>query len=147
MAEITPGPLLTGTPAPTPDLTVGDPIVDPLSPLLLSPFPLVRFRGYLTTTGARLTLLTVKAPAGVRIAVRCYGLSCPRKKLARLTRVTRLSAFERPLRAGTRIVVKVTRAGWIGKHSVIVIRKGKAPKRRDRCLFPGAPEPRRCPLP
>ena len=113
---------------------------------LLSPFPLVRIRGYLTSSGARLTLLRVKAPRGVRIKVRCHGSSCPRRKLARMTRLTRLRPYERALRAGTRIVIKVTKPGWIGKHSTILIRDGKAPRRKDRCLYPGDSDPRRCPV-
>jgi hypothetical protein len=89
--------------------------------------------------------LSVRAPRGVTIRVRCRGDGCPRRKLARSTAVTRLRAFERHLRAGIRLEIRVTRSGFIGKHTVIRIRRGKVPWRRDRCLFPGSNVPARCP--
>ena len=36
----------------------------------------------LTRTGARITLLTVRAPKGARITLRCRGTSCPAKRWA-----------------------------------------------------------------
>jgi len=59
--------------------------------------------------------------------------------------VTRVRRFERRLPAGVRLVVRVTRTGWIGKHTVIRIRRGAAPARSDRCLYPGFNDPRPCP--
>jgi hypothetical protein len=115
------------------------------APRMLTPFPTIRIRGRLTPRGARITLLTVTAPRGVRITVRCYGDSCARERWARATQVTRLRRFETRLLAGTRLVIRVTRPGWIGKATTIVIRRGRAPLRRDRCLMPGATRPTRCP--
>jgi hypothetical protein len=114
---------------------------------MISPFPKVRIRGYLTDNGARITLLRVKAPPGVRIRVRCWGEACPQPRFARAARRTRLRTFEGYLEAGTRLRVTVTRDGWIGKHTVIRIRRGKAPARRDRCVLPGATTPIPCPTP
>jgi hypothetical protein len=105
----------------------------------------VRIRGWLTARGAMISRLTVRAPRGATIGVRCFGPGCPRESVARTTRLTRLKAFERRLRAGTRLVIRVTRPGFIGKHSVIRIRRGKAPARRDLCLYPGAKGPAKCP--
>jgi hypothetical protein len=112
---------------------------------MMRPAPVVRIRGWLTSGGAMISRLTVRAPRGAAIAVRCIGRSCPRQSLARTTKLTRLRAFERRLRAGTRLVVRVTRPGFIGKHTVIRIRRGKAPVRRDLCLYPGAGAPVTCP--
>ena len=103
---------------------------------MLSPFPVVRIKGRLPARGARVTLLSVAAPRGATISVSCTGTGCPTSRFARVagTGRTRLGAFERSLRAGTHITVLVSREGYIGKRTVIVIRKGSAPARRDSCL-------------
>ena len=112
---------------------------------MMSPSALVRIRGVMTRNGVRITLLTVRAPKGARITLRCRGRSCPAKRWANTAAVVRVLRFERRLRAGTRLTVTVTKAGRIGKHTLIVIRKNKAPKRSDRCLYPGARKPVACP--
>jgi hypothetical protein len=114
-------------------------------PRLLHPFPTIRIRGRLTKTGARVTLLTVRGPRGVRITARCRGRSCPARRLAVAASVTRLQRFERRLRAGTRLEIKVTKPGYIGKWSIITIRRGRPPARLDRCMYPGGRRPVRCP--
>ena len=112
---------------------------------LMSPAPVVRIRGRLTRSGARITLLTVRAPRGARITVRCLGRGCPARRWAGTASLTRIARFQGAFRAGTRLVVSVTRPGRIGKHTVIAFRRGAAPTRRDRCLMPGARKPVRCP--
>ena len=121
------------------------PVTSQARPRLLDPFPVVRVRGVLTRGGARVTLLTVRGPRDVRIFVRCRRGNCPRRQLAVAATMTRLRVFERALRAGTRLEIKVVRPGWIGKWTVITIRRGAAPRRRDRCLYPGGLRPVRCP--
>jgi hypothetical protein len=39
----------------------------------------------------------------------------------------------------------VTRRGFIGKQTTLLLRRGKPPARKDECLYPGASRPRRCP--
>jgi hypothetical protein len=115
---------------------------------LLAPFPVVRLRGSLTRTGARIDLFTVRVPANVLVSVRCRGSSCPSRRLTRRVstrRTLRLTRFERRLRAGTRLTVKVTGAGRIGKWTTIVIRRGAAPRRSDLCAYPDAGAPAPCP--
>jgi hypothetical protein len=114
------------------------------APKWLRPFPVVRIRGYLLPGGARVTLLTVRAPRLARIAVRCTGSGCPRRRLAMATVLVHLKPYERVLRGNVRLEIQVTRAGYVGKHTVIVLRRGKAPVRKDRCLFPGSSRPRLC---
>jgi hypothetical protein len=113
------------------------------APRLMRPAPIVRIAGALTPRGARVTLLSVRAPRGAKITLRCTG-GCPRRALAVATALTRLRAFERDLNAGTRLVIRVTRPGYVGKHTLIRIRRGKPPSRIDRCLYPGSNTPRRC---
>ena len=131
-----PPPVVTPTPPPpTPAPVASAPAVQEApvvtTPKLMTPAPLVRIRGWLTERGARITMLTVRAPKGVRISVRCSGIGCPRHASAQSANLTRLRAYEGQLRAGAKLVVRVTRAGFIGKHTVIRIRRGKQPLRRD----------------
>jgi hypothetical protein len=112
---------------------------------LLRPFPIVRIKGQLTSTGARVTLLTVRAPRGARIGVRCRGSSCPARRLARTATLTRFRALESDLAAGTRIDVTVTSPQRIGKWTTIRIRLGAPPRRWDRCVLPGGRSPVTCP--
>ena len=104
----------------------------------IRPFPVVRMRGRLTASGARVSLLSVRAPRPAKVTVRCKG-SCPTDRWirsSRKSRLTRVRAFERTLRSGTRITVTVTRHGYIGKRTTFVIRRGQAPLRVDNCLNP-----------
>ena len=119
--------------------------VQKAKPRMMRPVPVVRIRGRTTPGGARITLLTVRAPRGARISLTCRGRSCPVKEWARATKLTRLLRFQRVLAAGTRLTIRVTKPGRIGKYTRIVIRDGLAPQRRDRCLAPGSSKPRRCP--
>jgi hypothetical protein len=128
---------------PAPPVVVTDPV--PTPPRMMRPAPTVRISGRLTRRGAKITRLSVRAPHGARISVRCRGEGCPRRTLARSAAVTRLRSFERNLRAGIRLEIRVRLAGFIGKHTVIRIRRGRSPSRRDRCLFPGLARPARCP--
>ena len=137
-------------PPPPPPLPVVTPPLagqqDTSGPLLLDPFPIVRIRGRLTPNGARVTRLTVRAPSGVRIAVSCRGRSCPARRFARSAGL-RLRRFERVLRAGTRLDITITKPGYVGKWTTIVIRRGAAPRRRDRCVYPGGRDRVQCPAP
>ena len=164
----TPTPAPSPTPTPTPEPPVSDPgptaqTTAPLQPsvpvpqgavlpaaaarpaTMMSPVPVVRIRGRTTPTGARITMLSVRAPKGARISLRCYGRGCPARRWARTASTTRLLRFERVLRAGTKLVIRVTKAGRIGKYTTIVIRKNRVPKRSDRCLYPGRSRPASCP--
>ena len=147
----------TPTPGPTatPSNTATPPAATPaaglqasLPPTLLDPFPIVRIRGVLTSAGARITLFTIRVPSSVSVDVRCRGVSCRQQGFTGRTSdqsLIRLRRFERPLRAGTRLSIKVTQAGRIGKWTTIVIRRGAAPKRSDRCAYPNARVPAPCP--
>lgn len=146
-----PPPAPTPTPTPTPLPTVattfevptpvatGEPLLTdtPSQRRAIKPFPEVRMRGKLTRRGARVTLLTVRAPKSARVVIRCKGRSCPTGRWApakRKKQLTRARTFERSLRAGTRISVTVSRPRYIGKRTIFVIRKGRVPKRVDNCI-------------
>ena len=112
---------------------------------LLTPFPVVRIRGSVTPTGARIALLTVRAPRGSRIEARCRGRSCPaRRVVLRSKRVTRVRALERNFRSGTVIEVLVTRRDRIGKYTRFRVRSGRAPARTDGCATSSSRRRTRC---
>ena len=111
---------------------------------MLRPRPVVRVRGRLTADGANVTLLTVMAPRGVKITVTCRGAGCPVRKMAKATRLTRLSTFQRAYRAGTRITVTVSKSGYASKVTVLRIRRGAPPLRTDGCVYPGHRKLQRC---
>ena len=143
-----PPPAPTPPPLPSPPPVVPDPpAVTPSStPVvkMMRPAPLVRIRGWLTRRGAHISLLTVRAPRGARISVRCSGRGCPRTKPGQASKLTRLRRYEGHLRASARLVIRVTRPGFVGKHTLIRIRRGEQPLRRDRCLYPGTEGPTKC---
>jgi hypothetical protein len=145
----TPTPEATPVPAPAPAVPAPVPTPTPrpaaAPPTLLRPFPVVRIKGVLTGGGARVTLLSVRAPRGSRVTVACEGRDCPVPAFTARGSTVRLRRFERGLRAGTRLEVRVTKRGFIGKSTVIVIRRQAPPKRTDRCLPPGGTRSVRCP--
>ena len=94
------------------------------SPLtLMQPFPIVRFAGSVTSYGAKLKLLTVQAPIGARVQVTCVGRRCKTRPESRIaTSSTKSKAvsgavtlsfarFERALRAGVTLQIRVTMSG------------------------------------
>jgi hypothetical protein len=118
---------------------------------LMQPFPIVRIAGTDTARGAKLTLLTVDAPAGARITVVCHGRGCPAKAASRIAAsagggsvLIEFHRFERALRAGAVIEIRVSESGEIGKYTRFQIRRGKLPERTDSCLSP-ALQPMSCP--
>lgn len=117
---------------------------------MLTPFPIVRIRGVILRGSARLSLLSVKAPAGARVKVTCHGGGCPKKKSVVLRVASgkssvRVRSLERRLRKGAVIEVFVTAPGQIGKYTRFTIRANAAPARRDLCLQPGHSKPVACP--
>ena len=137
----TPTPAPTGRPPGTPPPSTGD--TDDGAAPYLRPFPIVRIKGTLVPGGARINLLKVIAPAGARVDARCRGRRCHVRR--RMSGGGRIRALERFLRARTRITIRVSTPGTIGKYVRVVIRNGSPPKRRDACLLPGATAPATCP--
>jgi hypothetical protein len=114
----------------------------PAAPPPLWPFPVVSVGAYILDHGSRIVLWRVKAPLGAKIEVRCRGPGCPLRR--RSFRPGRIRPLERYFRAGVAITIRVTRPGFIGKYTRVVIRSRKPPRRRDACLFPGDRRPRPC---
>lgn len=147
--------------APAPETPRADPAPPltpaPAKPQLMSPFPLVRISGTLTATGARIRLLTVRAPRGALVRVTVSPACSAKRRAARRCRVLQAAgtvgrrevigfrSVERAYRSGTVIVVRVWSADRIGKYTRFTIVRGKAPRRVDQCLVPAATRGSRCP--
>lgn len=119
------------------------------APKLLLPIPIVRMISQAFTSGTRVSLLTVKAPGGARIGIRCSGGHCPRTnvvhRVGTKTATVHFAMFQRFLRPGTTLAVSVTKKGTIGKYTRFRIRSGHRPQRIDACLKPGSSRPSACP--
>jgi PKD domain len=99
----------------------------------------------------RVKLLRVRAPAGTTVVVSCKGKGCPKKK-KKVTKQgkgapLRFKQFERRFKPGVRIVITVTKPGFLGRHTTYTMRRGAGPKRVDLCLAPGAKKATACPAP
>ena len=141
----TPPPPEGSTPPPANPPTELTGVAPPLR--LMSPFPVVRIAGTVTRYGALISVLSVRAPRGSLLRVRCEGKGCPADSVATTaaTRLVRFRKFERRLRAGIRLKIFVRQTDRIGKYTRFLIRRGAPPKRLDLCLFPGRTSPGRCP--
>ncbi len=122
---------------------------------LIQPFPIVRMAGSFDAAGVKISLLTVQAPVGAKVTVKCHGVGCPTKAEAIVvasgarsklgTVLITLRRFERPLHAGAVLVIEVSDHGEIGKFTRFVIHHGKLPSRQDLCLNPAGTTPIQCP--
>jgi hypothetical protein len=124
----------------------------PLSPgaPLITPFPIVRIRGQIAGGLVSISLLSVQAPRGAKVVIRCRGRGCPRARIiahtASPSRAMRVRAFEATYRPGAQLQVFVSMPGRIGKYVSFVMRRSAAPTRRDLCVGPHrTTSPVRCP--
>jgi hypothetical protein len=133
---------------------VEDVFVSAVKRPLMQPFPVVRIAGSDSRFGARITLLSVQAPVGAHVLVSCSGKGCPRAREARTATAGKKKAsvvvftfkrFERALRAGVRLEVKVYAPGVIGKYTSFRIRRSRLPARVDACLDPQTLKAIACP--
>jgi len=130
-------------PPPAPPGSLPDP-----APALFPLLTVVESGGRLTTAGARLALLSVRAPAGATAALRCRGADCPARTERRaVSGVTRFRRFQRTFRAGTVLELRISKPGAPGKYTRFEVLRGREPARRDRCMMPDTSAPAPCPSP
>jgi hypothetical protein len=120
----------------------------------MQPFPIVRIAGFDTSFGVQLRLLTAQAPVGARVSLICRGRGCPIKQEIRVVASSRgksgvvllaFRRFERALRAGIVLQIRIWKPGQIGKYTSFTIRRRKLPVRVDTCLEPADSKPIACP--
>jgi hypothetical protein len=127
---------------------------------LMSPFPVVRVSGVVKKKGIKLRLLSINAPLGVKVGVRCRGGGCAFRRRSitvkgparptssapsatGLVQIRRLG--RRLLRVGATVQVYVTSPDSFGKYTRLRIRKSRFPARLDSCTQPGIPTAAPCP--
>ena len=92
--------------------------------------------------GAHIDVLSVRAPKGAKIGVRCRGHGCPygrKSTVSKGKKTVDLRKLRRSYRAGAVLEIRITKADTIGKFIRIKIRADRRPSRVDRCLNPGHP--------
>jgi hypothetical protein len=123
---------------------------------MISPLPIVRIAGVETSTGARITLLSVQAPVGATIAVSCRGRGCSAKPQVVGVAAAHAHAgiavvvfrrFERRYAGGSVLWIRVFVRGRLGKYTSFRIRTRKLPIRADACIDPLTDHTIRCPRP
>lgn len=118
---------------------------------LMQPFPVVRIAGSDTSSGARLSIVSVLAPAGSTVSVTCSGHGCHTRRVVRAVPASggvaliSFRTFQTRLGAGARLVIRVWHAGEIGKYTSFTVRSGRLPVRVDSCLSPAGVNPMPCP--
>jgi hypothetical protein len=81
------------------------------------------------------------------VSARCTGRPCGGRRYSRAAkrRTVALAGFVgRPLRRGTVLEIRVTKAGRTGAVKRLAIRRKGAPSLTTRCLPEGARRPGRC---
>jgi PKD domain len=131
------------------------PVAEP--PLtMMEPFPIVRIAGTVTPRGVKLSMLAVQTPVGAQVMVSCRGRGCHVRAERRVATASRRAPgagsvllafrrFERSLRTGVVLEIRVQRPGEIGKYTRFVIRRHGVPARLDLCLASTNPQPIVCP--
>jgi hypothetical protein len=120
-------------------------------PGFLLPFPIVRIVGTIFPNGVKIRRLAVEAPGEARITVTCRRRGCPIRAASRRAPPApgatwiRFRRFERFLRAGLTLEVRVSRGPEIGAYTRFVVRRRKLPLRVDSCLDPAGIKPIVCP--
>jgi large repetitive protein len=92
--------------------------------------------------------LRVRAPAGSKISVRCLGKkNCPKpmSKTSKGSKKLPFKKLQRKFRPKTKLIITVTKSGFIGRQTTFTMRRRKPPLRRDLCLNPGAKTATPCP--
>lgn len=121
---------------------------------VMQPFPVVRILGSDNSRGTKIALLTVAAPLGATVKVKCRGPGCPSSGVSvrtvshvgsDRTGVIAFPRYQRLLRAGAALEISVAKAGEIGKYTRFSVRRGKLPTRVDECLSAAGTSPIVCP--
>jgi hypothetical protein len=121
-------------------------------PGVMAPFPIVRIAGVVFRSAVKLRLLAVKAPRGASIDVSCSSRACPSRLRDRIASASgkggayvRFRRFQRRLRAGVKLEIRVSKDGEIGAYTLFRVRRHRFPVRKDSCLDPSGRRPIACP--
>jgi hypothetical protein len=115
--------------------------------------PLRNFTGVSVNVGSvsfkrytKFVRIVVSAVRGAKIKVECRGKGCPKAVVHNSRgRPIRFKRFERKLRVGTKLMVTISKPGYLTKQWVYTIRSRRPPVRRVVCRPPGSKRGTRCP--
>jgi len=114
--------------------------------VFLAPRVLAKFRVRRGRTRVRMLALR-SLVKGSTVLVRCRGRGCPRRAQSvavRAKKGLRFRRFERSLRTGAVLEVRVTMPGTVGRYVRMRMRRGEQPVRRELCVQDGAKRPGDC---
>jgi hypothetical protein len=120
----------------------------PVPPLQVLPGVEVEARFLLFARNTNVKFLRVRAPAGSRVSVRCVGKkNCPKRltKMSKGPKKLQFKKLQRMFRPRTKLIITVTKGGFIGKQMTYTMRRRKPPMKRTLCLPPGAKKANACP--
>ncbi|HEY4451747.1 MAG TPA: Ig-like domain-containing protein [Solirubrobacteraceae bacterium] len=126
--------------------------VRPLALSMMQPFPIVRITSTASRAGVKLRLLSVSGARGARITVLCKGHGCPVKAQSQLAAFSHSRSafvefrrFERTLKVGLTLEIRVSRAGVVGKYTRLVVMPHGRLRRSDACVSGLLTHPITCP--
>jgi PKD repeat protein len=132
----------------TGQVVIRDRPVAPPPPIPLLSGVVIEGRFLLFRRDTKVKFLRVQAPAGSTISVRCIGKkNCPKRvtKTSKGSKKLGFKKLQRRFRPKTKLIITVTKSGFIGKQTTFTLRRRKPPLRRDLCLNPGAKKATACP--
>jgi PKD repeat protein len=132
----------------TGQVTVNNRPIPPPPPTPLLSGVVIEGRFLLFRRDTKVKSLRVRAPAGSKISVRCLGKkNCPKRmsKTSKGSKKLPFKKLQRRFRPKTKLIITVTKSGFIGRQTTFTMRRRKPPLRRDLCLNPGAKKATPCP--
>jgi hypothetical protein len=108
------------------------------------PALVLKYRYFISPNGLVKTL-TAKVRKGSKVKVTCKGHGCPKPKTYRSKgrKLNLRGPFHHALGGGSRISIRVTRRGYIGKVAQITYRSNKKPSERVLCIPVGKKHPQK----
>jgi hypothetical protein len=108
------------------------------------PALVLKYRYFISPNGLVKTL-TAKVRKGSKVKVSCKGHGCPKPKTYRSKgrKLNLRGPFHHALGGGSRISIRVTRRGYIGKVAQITYRSNKKPSERVLCIPVGKKRPQK----
>jgi hypothetical protein len=94
--------------------------------------------------GAKVKTLVVSAQKGSRVSVSCTKHGCGKSQAFNVHKTKKYTLLKRRvLKAGSRLIIRVTRYGYVGKYFSYKVTKNGAGSKTIACTKPGSSKPRK----